>query len=241
MTILEERAILNYAFDVDGTLTECRGTMDHEFKTWFMKWMQGRKVFLVTGSDREKTVEQVGEDLVDACAMVFQCAGNSVWQKGVEVSATQLNAPQEMYAYLEHKAAHSSYPVKTGKHIERRTGLINFSTVGRNAEGVERDDYYAWDQRTRERESIAKEFNGLFTGFEAEVGGNTSLDIHLKGRNKAQVYDVIGAPMVFFGDRIFPGGNDYPLHNRMIDPLDQSYPVSHWKQTRNILEEYYAY
>ena len=232
-------ASISYAFDVDGTLTECRGTMDQEFKTWFLSWMKGKTVYLVTGSDRAKTVEQVGKDLVDSCTMVFQCAGNSVWQSGVEVSSTQLNAPPSMFEYLEEQVESSSYPDQYGNHIELRTGLINFSTVGRNAVGQQRDLYYEWDQRTRERETIAKDFNTKFAGFEAEVGGNTSLDIHLKGRNKAQVYDVIGAPLVFFGDRMFPGGNDYPLHLRMIDPQDQSHAVSHWKQTRNLLQELY--
>lgn len=239
MTKGDKGAIINYAFDVDGTLTPCRGTMDADFKSWFMKWMQGRSVYLVTGSDRAKTVEQVGADLVDACTMVFQCAGNSVWQKGVEIAATQLNAPEEMTGYLHHKAAHSSYPIKTGKHLEFRTGLINFSTVGRNAVDQQRDDYYLWDQRSRERTTIAEEFNSLFPGFEAEVGGNTSLDIHLKGRNKAQVYDVIGSPLVFFGDRIFPGGNDYPLHCRMTAEQDQSHPVESWQQTYSIMREQY--
>ena len=231
--------MMNYAFDVDGTLGEARQLMDPEFKRWFMQWMRGKNVYLVTGSDRAKTVEQVGKDLVDSCTMVFQCAGNSVWQSGVEVSSTQLNAPPSMFTYLEEQVESSSYPDQYGNHIELRTGLINFSTVGRNAVGQQRDLYYTWDQRTRERETIAKDFNTKFAGFEAEVGGNTSLDIHLKGRNKAQVYDVIGAPLVFFGDRMFPGGNDYPLHLRMIDPQDQSHAVSHWKQTRNLLQELY--
>lgn len=231
--------MMNYAFDVDGTLGEARQLMDPKFKRWFMQWMRGKNVYLVTGSDRAKTVEQIGQDLVDNCTMSFQCAGNSVWQKGVEVSSTKLNVPPEMIEFLEEKVATTTYPDLYGNHIELRTGLINFSIVGRNAVGDQRDDYYAWDQKHKERESIAKEFNSRFTGFEAEVGGNTSLDIHLKGRNKAQVYDVIGAPLVFFGDRIFPGGNDYPLHKRMIDPRDKSWPVTSANETWELLREYY--
>lgn len=231
--------MINYAFDVDGTLGEARQLMDPEFKRWFMQWMHGKNVYLVTGSDRAKTVEQIGEDIVDSCTMSFQCAGNSVWQKGVEVSSTKLNVPPEMIQFLEEKVVSTHYPDLYGNHIELRTGLINFSIVGRNAVGDQRDDYYAWDQKHKERQSIAEEFNSKFIGFEAEVGGNTSLDIHLKGRNKAQVYDVIGAPLVFFGDRIFPGGNDYPLHCRMIDPLDKSWAVTSATETWDLLKEYY--
>ena len=239
MTKGSEDVIMNYAFDVDGTLSEARTRMNSQFESWFLTWMQDKNVFLVTGSDRTKTVEQIGTTIVDNCTMVFQCAGNSVWQRGVEISATDLNPPRNMFGFLEQEVANSPYPHKYGEHIEKRTGLINFSIVGRSAVGEQRDDYYAWDNIHHERTAIANRFNNTFPGFEAEVGGNTSLDIHLKGRNKAQVYDVIGAPMVFFGDRMYPGGNDYPLKNRMIHPLDRVHPVTSAEQTWQLLKDHY--
>ena len=39
--------MLNYAFDVDGTLGEARQVMDPDFKSWFMQWMRGKNVYLV--------------------------------------------------------------------------------------------------------------------------------------------------------------------------------------------------
>ena len=56
----------NFVFDVDGTLTHARKEMTPEFKTWFLNWMKNKNVYLVTGSDRPKTIEQVGEDVVNA-------------------------------------------------------------------------------------------------------------------------------------------------------------------------------
>ena len=53
--------------------------------------MKDKNVFIVTGSDRAKTVEQIGHEIVDNCTMVFKCAGNSVWRKGTRSSTTQLN------------------------------------------------------------------------------------------------------------------------------------------------------
>ena len=52
----------NYLFDVDGTLTPARGEIDQDFKKYFGQWIDqkrslGDKIFLVTGSDRKKTVE----------------------------------------------------------------------------------------------------------------------------------------------------------------------------------------
>lgn len=230
---------MNFAFDVDGTLSEARQTMDPEFQQWFLNWMEGRNVYLVTGSDRPKTIEQIGQEIVDKCTMVFQCAGNSVWRNGIEVAATHLNAPADMFDFLEEQVTRSPYPHKYGNHIEVRTGLINFSVVGRNAEGTQRDDYYEWDTANGERRRIADLFNSSFPGFEAEVGGNTSLDIHLKGRNKAQVYDVIGSPLIFVGDRMMEGGNDLPLAKRMTGKGDKAYPVAGPDETWQILKDNY--
>jgi phosphomannomutase len=231
---------VNYVFDVDGTLSESRQVIPVDFRLWFLNWMKNKSVFIVTGSDRPKTIEQIGHEIVDNCTMVFQCAGNSVWRNGVEVSSSNLNAPEDMDTWLEQQVDFSKYKHKFGNHIEKRTGLINFSTVGRNAVGQQRDDYYEWDQVNNERVSICEMFNKTFQGFEAELGGNTSIDIHLKGKNKAQVYDIIGTPMIFFGDRIHVNGNDKPLADKMTNPGDKWHQVKGPYDTWDILKEDYS-
>ena len=57
--------MINYLFDIDGTLTLPRQPMQKDFKKFFAGWVAAKrktkdKVFFVTGSDRGKTVEQVG-------------------------------------------------------------------------------------------------------------------------------------------------------------------------------------
>ena len=56
---------IKYVFDVDGTLTPSRGKMNKHFAVWFSKFCQKESVYLVTGSDRQKTVEQVGAYIYD--------------------------------------------------------------------------------------------------------------------------------------------------------------------------------
>ena len=70
--------MVNYLFDVDGTLTPSRGVMDNEFKEWFLNFCRDSNVSLVTGSDKLKTVEQIGENLYNACARVYNCSGKSL-------------------------------------------------------------------------------------------------------------------------------------------------------------------
>ena len=50
---------MKFIFDVDGTLTPSRKQIDHSFWTFFLKFCCSNDVYLVTGSDREKTVEQI--------------------------------------------------------------------------------------------------------------------------------------------------------------------------------------
>ena len=48
-----------YIFDVDGTLTPSRKKIEHEFWAPFLIFCRHNHVSLVTGSDREKTIEQL--------------------------------------------------------------------------------------------------------------------------------------------------------------------------------------
>ena len=45
-----------YIFDVDGTITPSRKEIVHEFWAPFLIFCREHDVYLVTGSDREKTV-----------------------------------------------------------------------------------------------------------------------------------------------------------------------------------------
>ena len=62
---------MNFVFDVDGTLTPSRGQMDPEFKQWFKSWARHKPVYLVTGSDYAKTLEQVGSDVCELVTGVY--------------------------------------------------------------------------------------------------------------------------------------------------------------------------
>ena len=83
------------------------------------------------------------------------------------------------------------YAIKTGNHIEDRGSMLNFSIVGRNCSLEQRMEYFEYDNRTGERESIANEINHRWDNIEAVIGGQISIDITPKGMNKSQVLDQI--------------------------------------------------
>ena len=62
-----------FIFDVDGTLTPSRQEIDMDFAVFFTDFCAEKDVYLVTGSDREKTIEQVGEEIYSPAQRVYNC------------------------------------------------------------------------------------------------------------------------------------------------------------------------
>ena len=230
-----------FVFDVDGTLTPARQTIDPEFESWFYKFCEEKDVYLVSGSDRPKTLEQVGQRIYDACLGVYQCNGNELWYHNRRVKTNGWKPSYEVTHYLDNKLHHSPYPFKTDNHIEKRTGMINFSTVGRDANQKQRKAYYEWDQKHKEREHIADEFNRKFKDLHASIGGHISIDIYPRNANKAQVADDLKEvydEIYFYGDRLEYGGNDYPLGLVIkLGELGKATQVNNWEHTWELLKE----
>ena len=153
-----------YIFDVDGTLTPSRDIIDKGFLKWFLEFVKWHPVYLVTGSDRTKTEEQIGEELFAKVNCVYNCSGNTKHKKGVCVFSTRdLKLEDKPQKFLERKLRNSDFDIKTGLHFDSRPGLLNFSIVGRNASKTERKKYVKYDTTTNERQLISDEFNKKFS------------------------------------------------------------------------------
>ena len=228
--------IHDYIFDVDGTLTPSRGSIDPKFYKEFLKFCYSHRVFLVTGSDRDKTIEQIGEEIYNACMRVYNCSGNSRWVRDKELYYSNWELPIEVKQWLNFKLEHSPFPLRTGLHFENRTGMCNFSVVGRKANPEQRKEYFYYDCKSKEREKIANALNEKYPDLQADVGGETGIDIFKKGCNKAQILSEFSNTdrIKFYGDRTDPAGNDYPL--AVLLKPNQVFAVKDWKHTRSLLE-----
>jgi phosphomannomutase len=144
-------------------------------------------------------------------------------------------------SFLDGKLAESTFPLRTGLHIENRTGMVNYSIVGRNATMGERKLYASYDNEHNERNKIASEFNNLFPNLQATVGGETGIDIAPRGNDKSQILRDFDPndELHFFGDAMHKEGNDYPLKRKIIDNnLGMCYTVIDWKHTWELLKQH---
>ena len=231
-----------YLFDIDGTLTPSRLRIDPKFEQFFLQWMKDKDVIFVTGSDKEKTVEQVGEKIWTNASRVYQSCGNAVYQGGQLIHKNQFDLDPELKKLLLEFLKYSDCPKQFDNHIEERIGLINFSTIGRSCPQEARERYAEWDKEIRERELFCKIIEDTFPHLEASIGGEISIDIHPKGQDKSQIVDDLVGPIMFFGDKCEPGGNDYPIVSRLYTEQEENkrqcivHKVTRWEITKSILE-----
>ncbi len=234
-----------YLFDVDGTLTPHRQPISEKFAAVFLDWVAAKKrtVYLVTGSDVSKTKEQIFPSFIDQCCGIFTCSGNVFYSKAKKIYEKAMIIPEGLIENLEIYLDQSEWRQKQGNHIEVRSGTINFSTLGRNASQNMREAYTRWDAINREREDIVAYLGELYPNLEVAIGGDISVDIYSAGANKGQIIETLhdrhgkDASIIFVGDRNKPGGNDWPLAQRLEQMVNcQWYQVLGPEETRALIE-----
>jgi len=104
-------------------------------------------------------------------------------------------------------------------------------------EGVEIKE--AWDPDNSKKNALRDYIQPLIPEFEVRVGGVTSIDVTKKGIDKAygmkkliELLDIAKEDILFIGDRVEEGGNDYPVKLFGIDTLH----VRDWQETAMAVE-----
>ena len=228
--------LINYIFDVDGTLTPSRLKMNNEFEIFFRNWMSDKNVYLLTGSDHDKTIEQVGVDVWREVTESHQCGGNVVYRGGDLIEVSKWEPSKKLLDRCQELIDESPYEIRTKNHLEVRVGLLNISVVGRDCTQEQREAYYEWDKINKDREHICNVLNKEFPNLESSAGGQISIDIHELGKNKSQIRKKIEGDIWFFGDKTMEGGNDYPIANILTKP-DKVFQVNGWEHTYKLLKE----
>jgi len=231
----------SYIFDVDGTLTPSRAIMDWEFKKWFEHFATHNAVYLVTGSDRSKTMEQIGDQIYNLAIRVYQCSGNDVWEQSTNIRSGKMVLPLEMEKALDAEITNSKFlkALRNGKHLEIRNGSANLSIPGHGCSLETRYHFRQFDDSSGERYSIAERLGKQFPHYKFQVAGETGIDIIVKGADKSQIlkdFDSDGE-IFFFGDKTAEGGNDYEIAQAVLNrPWGRVISVNSWEDTWNSLK-----
>ena len=227
-----------YIFDVDGTLTPSRSRITEEFLPFFNQFIEKNDVYLVTGSDRVKTLEQITPEIYNKCKRVYNCSGSDVYEGDKNVYRDDWELPKEVESFLYDELDYSQFMIRNGNHIERRPGGVNFTILGRAEDPfIGRDRYVEWDRQTNERQDIAERIRNQFPDLTVAVGGQTGLDIGPIGSDKSQILRdfQMGAELHFFGDMMQEGGNDYSLGEAVKKRGGYTYNVNGWEETRYVI------
>ena len=223
------------AFDLDGTLAESKQAIKPDMGEALADLLGVAHVAVISGGDWPQFDKQVASNLPARADL------SRLWlmpTTGTKLFVHRNGAWQTVYAELfsdEQKAkilaafdasleATGFVPEQTwGERIEDRGSQITFSALGQQAPIHAKE---GWDPDFAKRKVIQADLKQRLPGLSINMGGATSIDITQEGVDKAyglkRLRDESGIPldaMMFVGDAIFPGGNDYPAKELGLDTV----------------------
>jgi HAD superfamily hydrolase (TIGR01484 family) len=212
-------------FDLDGTLAESKAALDAEMATLLSALLGIVKVAVISGGDWPQFEKQVLSNLphddrlknlslLPTCGTKFYQYARD-WKKIYSEDFT-VGEKGKIISSLKQAIGSAGFKVKKvwGEVIEDRGSQITFSALGQRAPLEEKKE---WDPDFTKRKKIKALLDKLIPEFCVRLGGTTSIDVTKPGIDKAygirKLRDTLGIAiqeMIFIGDALFPGGNDYP-------------------------------
>jgi hypothetical protein len=212
-------------FDLDGTLAPSKSSLAPQTAALLHDLLDIIKVAVISGGAWEQFEKQLLTDLPKDCRLanlsLLPTCGTKFFQyngKWTQLYSEDLSAEQrkKIIDSLDEAARKAGFQAKKiwGKVIEDRGSQVTFSALGQQAPLAEKEK---WDPDFVKRKKIAAILQTLIPEFSIRMGGATSIDVTKPGIDKAygigKLRDILHLSlkeMVFIGDALFPGGNDYP-------------------------------
>jgi len=237
-------------FDLDGTLAESKQSLDPEMSDLLGKLLSVKLVAIITGGGFPQLQEQVVSELnIDneklkklhlfptKGAMMYNFDGYK-WNLIYEKPLTQEDKDKITTAFNKVYTEIDLLPKEHyGDLLEDRGSQFTFSAIGQKAP-VEIKRY--WDENATKRLEIKKHLDQYLPEFAVEIGGSTSIDITQKSVDKAyaiekicEYYNLSKEEILFIGDAIFEGGNDYSIVKTSVSYIN----VSNYNETKDIIRK----
>ena len=180
-----------YIFDVDGVLALPNQPIEPHFMRMFEHWMLKKDVYICTNNTYQNIMPRLGRRIIDNCQAVFTSGGNSIWKENKEHVVSNWRPSYELISFLESLLKMSDFKTRSGPNIEYRTGLINFSLVGKTASEDEIKRYQQWDKISKEKKTFAESIKKAFPNLGICFGSDTSIDISESCYDKANIYNFL--------------------------------------------------
>ena len=234
-------------FDLDGTLAQTKSSIDAEMAALFNKLLGVIKVAVISGGNWPQFQKQVLSHLRDDhrlenLSLLPTCGTQFFqYQKGwVQLYAENFTDDQKKKIINSMKQAIEQTGLKPekvwGEVIEDRGSQVTFSALGQEAPLQEK---VKWDPDFTKRKKMKTILDGLIPEFSVRLGGSTSVDVTKPGIDKAygikKLRDILGIAieeMIFVGDALFPGGNDYPAEEAGVVSIRVKDP----HETKRVIE-----
>lgn len=244
------------AFDLDGTLAPSKSHFDPRMVDLFNHLLEHFQVCVISGGKydlfRQQFLTQITTDekllsklhLMPTSGTRYYRHEKGVWVQKYAEDFTDAQKRKIIQA-LEEGVQESGYKVDKvyGEIIEDRDSQITLSILGQEIvaelgeEGVRIKE--EWDADGKKKLKIRDIVAKKIPEFNVRAAGATSIDVTRPGIDKAygmkRLIEATGfnkKDILFFGDKIIPGGNDYAVKEAGIDCVQ----VRDWQETASALD-----
>jgi HAD superfamily hydrolase (TIGR01484 family) len=234
-------------FDLDGTLAQSKASIDAEMAELLGTLLGIVKVAVISGGAWPQFKKQllahlphdkrlVNLSLLPTCGTKFYQFAED-WKKLYSEDFTETEK-EKIISSLNQVIGAAGCKVEKvwGEVIEDRGSQITFSALGQQAPLEAKK---TWDPDFTKRKKMKALLDKLIPEFSVRLGGATSVDVTKPGIDKAygirKLRDTLGIAiqeMLYIGDALFPGGNDYPAEEAGA----VSIPVRDPHETKRVIE-----
>lgn len=239
-------------FDLDGTLAPSKSPLESDMAALLFELIKHKKVAVMSGGGYHQfqvqflhSLPHSTENLSNLYLLPTSGTRLYVWKGQWQMQYAEDFTTKEKEVILSTlrmaiKMSGIPVPEQTyGPEIEDRDSQITYSGLGQNAP-LNLKSY--WDPDRSKREKIVSILQKKLPSYDARIGGTTSIDITRRGVNKGygirkleEFLNLSPENILFVGDALFHGGNDYPARASGVDCKQVSGPEEVKEIIRNWL------
>jgi len=242
-------------FDLDGTLAKSKSPLDREMATLICELLLQGYVAVTSGCSFQQFKTQFLSKLPRRSNLrnlfLFPTCSASGYYYGTRRGSFSQAYSNLLSKHAAERIVHSFEIVFTeigyvrpekmyGQVFENRGSQLTFSALGQKAPLRIKQE---WDPKQKKRLRIRRHLKRHLSNFEITIGGTTSIDVTKKGVNKTlcvkklkERLNVERKNMLYVGDALFRGGNDYVMKSTGIKCVSVSDPEETKALIRKIIQ-----